>query len=492
MTLEATSNDIKDLLTRAAASQESACDIINNFNYYVPDAVIQRRYMFSGDVRELALRAVKLLEDVPRARPHLSYYYEMIAERRFIPAGNTLVAGIKPLQPNCSIIGRVYEQNYDEVEARCRVLWASRIGVGFDLSFCLDPVAVLLRLSAANHAVDVGDWRPKRGNIATLSIDHPRVMEFVRCKSGSREDADRLYNFNISVAVSDKFMKAASLPDTRAAATLRKIAKHAHAYGDPGLVFIDRAQDGHEPIVTAVPCGEQFMHTDETCNLGAINLDAFVGPCGSFDVKGYRKCASMATRFLDTMVDLLEIPDKAMAERTRALRRVGLGVMGFATALQAMGIPYESESALRFGAYLASILTSSALETSILMAEKLGGHAWDGMRRNISVTCIAPTGGIRRLVGTDGFAIEPLFSSGKRPSPEFEVRMAGAWQRHIENAISKTVVLPGDATPGRIRDLFLLAYEHGCKGITVYRDGSRSNQPIKVCDGDSCETVLQK
>lgn len=453
--------------------------------YYVPDTDIQKRYMFTGDMRDLADRAVSLLEGRAPAE-YLKAIHREIAGRRFIPAGNTLVAGKVSLQPNCSIIGSVCEQTYEEVEKRCLVLWANRIGVGFDLSTSEDPVGLLLRLSKANHSVDVGDWRPKRGNIATLSVEHPRLLEFVQCKSSSEEQANGLYNFNISVALTDRFMGLVSEGDQGASETLHQIAQHAHAYGDPGLVFIDRVQDGHERIVTAVPCGEQFMHTDETCNLGSVNLDAFVRE-GEFDSEGFRKTTQLATRFLDCMVDLLEIPDPQMAQRTRDLRRVGLGVMGFATTLQSLGIEYESERAIRFGAFLANLLTYSAREMSILLAEEAGkGHLWDTTRRNISVTCIAPTGGIRRLVASDGYAIEPLFS-GKRPSPEFEVRMVGAWQKHIENAISKTITLPYQSSPEHIYHLFTLAYQEGCKGITVYRDGSRSNQPIKVCDGDSCE-----
>jgi len=487
MSVEVSSDVIKNILTNLVSDFKDL-DIINDY-YYVADETTHQRYLFNGDMRELADRAVSLIKGRMPDK-YLEILRSEIAGRRFIPAGNTLVAGQVPLQPNCSIIGSVCEQTYEEIEKRCRVLWASRIGVGFDLSTSSDPVGILLRLSKANHSVDVGDWRPKRGNIATLSVEHPRLLEFVRCKSSSEEQANRLYNFNISVALTDRFMSRVKEGDRQACNTLLRVAKHAHAYGDPGLVFIDRVQDGHERIVTAVPCGEQFMHTDETCNLGSVNLDAFVEN-GRFDSEGFRHTAKVATRFLDCVVDLLEIPDEQMAQRTRDLRRVGLGVMGFATTLQALDIEYESEQAIRFGAYLANLLTCSARETSILLAEEANeGHLWDSTRRNISVTCVAPTGGIRRLVASDGYGIEPLFS-GKRPSPEFEVRMVGAWQRYIENAISKTITLPNKATIKQIYDLFLLAYKEGCKGITVYRDGSRSNQPIKVCDGDSCEIVRQ-
>jgi len=490
MSLEDSKNVIKDILINLSTQETRFKDNNIKERYYVSDKDIQKRYQFNGDMRVLAARVVSYLAGHAPVE-YLEKFYEEIAERRFIPAGNTLVIGKVPLQPNCSIIGSVCEQSYDEVEARCRVLWANRIGVGFDLSNAEDPVGILMKLSKANHNVDVGDWRPKRGNIATLSVEHPRLLEFVRCKSDSESQANQLYNFNISVALTDKFMSAVKQGDVNATNTLSSISQHAHAYGDPGLVFIDRVQDGHEPIVTAVPCGEQFMHNDETCNLGSVNLDAFVKD-DIFDIVEFKKTVQLATRFLDIMVDLLEIPDESMAARTKELRRVGLGVMGFATTLKSLDIPYESESALRFGAFLANALTSSAREASIMRAEEAGeGYLWDNLRRNISVTCVAPTGGIRRLVANDGYAIEPLFTE-KRPSPEFEVRMVGTWQRYIENAISKTIILPNDATSRQIYNLFLLSYQEGCKGITVYRDSYRSNQPIKVCDGDSCEIVQNK
>lgn len=174
-----------------------------------------------------------------------------------------------------------------------------------------------------------------------------------------------------------------------------------------------------------------------------------------------------------------------MNNKIRELRRIGLGVMGFATLLQKMGIKYQSEQALQLAEILAATLTKEAIAESERLAKKYGGHKYDHNRRNITVTCLQPTGGIRRLVGDDGFSIEPLFSEANSICPLFAVKMAATWQKHIENAVSKTINLPNSASVNDVKAVYLEAYRLGCKGITIYRNGCKEHQPIK-CDGDIC------
>lgn len=444
---------------------------------------LKRRYIFDGDTTKLFRRTVKHIQ--PGA-PILS---KMI-DHKFIPAGNTLVAGVRPLAPNCSVIGEVTDTNLTQKRGLFRRLTACAIGVGLDLSGTSDPVAVLRQF--ANDASNVSlIWdRPLRGNMATLSIDHPRILEFIRCKNDIHTSPE-LSMFNISVTISNQFMdRLASSSSTLYDA----LCEACHKSGDPGVIFIDRAQFDDrfaipgERIVTSVPCGEQFLYEGETCTLGAINLDRFVINENTFDMADYRETIRYAVSFLDATIDKLMIPDLEMTRRTRSLRRIGLGVMGLANTLAKMNIPYESEESLALSSLLAQSLTEEAENESIRLGSLLGTHPYSTTRRNITLSCLQPTGGIRRMIDDDGFSIEPFFSEATRVSPQFAVRMAATWQQHIENAVSKTINLSHDTSPTEIGHLYRMAYQEGCKGITIYRDGCREGQPIglntKCRDGE--------
>lgn len=443
-----------------------------------------KRYAFDGDIARLYRRVVA------HVKPDASILDKML-DNKFLPAGNTLVAGAYPLAPNCSVIGTISDANQEEKRRLFIKLLSQATGVGLDLSATSDPVAVLRSFAQDAASISLAWQRPLRGNMAVLRIDHPRVMEFIRCKSDPMS-ASALAMFNISVAVTDAFMESRAL---YASPLFDALCEAAHTSGDPGVVFIDRAQFGSplavpgERIVAPVSCGEQFMYEGETCTLGAINLDRFVrcrGDSVTFDMTEYSETIHHAIDFLDTVIDKLSIPDPLMQQRALALRRVGLGVMGLANTLTLLGIPYESSDALAFSDALAQCLTREAVQESERLALLRGPHAHSTTRRNITTTCLAPTGGIRRLVDDDGYAIEPFFREATTISPTFSVRMAATWQRHIENAVSKTVNLPHDATIDDVRTVYHLAYEYGCKGITVYRDGCRDHQPItlKCRDGE--------
>jgi len=459
-----------------------------SIHHVVPDNIVQRYLMNAGNKIEMYNRMIKFIMSKSSVKP--VWDPTIIQREIFVPAGNTLVAGKRQLQPNCSILGTVTDSNLTQMISRATLIWKSAIGIGFDLTGCQDPVAVLKTLSELNHSIELEWSRPKRGNMATLSIHHPRVLEFIHCKSCSEEASQQLYNFNISVSVTDKFMEyALANPDNDESNLLFQIAHHAWKCGDPGLVFIDRVQDEHHeegPIVTCVPCGEQFMHNNETCNLGSINLTNLLYQEDGqiyFDWNLYESAIKTAVLFMDQVIDLYQIPDQIMAKTAVRLRRIGLGVMGFARMLQLMNIPYQSEKALWWADHLAYKLTEEANRTSWSITSPNNSH-----RRNITVTCVAPTGGIRNLVDTDSYGIEPLFTQCSSIDPLFSVKMTAAWQKHLENSISKTINLANDVDVKVVLDVILEAYHSKLKGITVYRDGSRLFQPKKIkCDGDSCQ-----
>lgn len=437
------------------------------------------RYSFNGDKSQLYKRVVDYIDP----KDYKNDILKIIMDEKFLPAGNTLVAGSQKLSPNCAIIGEITNQNVNDKKDLFIKLLSSAIGVGLDLSKTNDPVKILKDFSREAKNISLKWDRPLRGNMATLDITHDKITEFISCKNNLNKD---LTIFNISVKIGDLYMN--DVINNKNSEIFDTLCSSAHRTGDPGVIFIDKAQTEYSkyegPIVTSVPCGEQFMFEGETCTLGAINLDKFYDN-GFFDIDDYIKTIHLAVNFLDNTIDKLVIPDNNMNEKIRSLRRIGLGVMGFSTLLQKMNISYESYEALELSSLLSYCLTEEAINESKKLGIKYSSHKYSKDRRNISVTCLQPTGGIRRLVCDDGFSIEPLFSEAIKISPSFSVKMTSTWQKNIENAVSKTINLPNSATIEDVKNIYKESYILGCKGITIYRDGCRANQPIK-CDGDLC------
>jgi len=433
---------------------------------------LQNRYLCTN-YAELATRVSKA---VALSEAERNIYEELLMSKTFIPAGNTLLAGAKEVTPNCCVLGRLTDSNFDDMLALSKKLWQQRTGIGYDLTGLEDPVAALLKLSAANDAIELGH-RPKRGNMAVLDARHPCIEEFIRCKSRY----SHIYNFNISVAITDEV----------ADALLRLVASQAWLTGDPGLVFLQRAQtygpvtaDGLEPIVTCVPCGEQFMHAYETCNLGSINLNSDLllnKDKTALDDRKLRDVVRSAVTFMDHVVDLLEFPDEKIKKVSLDARRIGLGVMGWADYLQRQHIRYDSLAALVLARHLASSISRYAEERSRELAAEFGSCAFSREYRNLSLTCIAPTGGITGLTENKGYSIEPFFNEAVTYDYHTHIEMQAAWQSGLHNAVSKTVNLPATATVETVLDAYRYALKMGVKGITIYRDGSRDQQPIGLC-----------
>lgn len=436
----------------------------------------QDRYL-CYDLQELAGRVARTLAQNEDDR---QLYEWLISSRTFLPAGNTLLAGATHIAPNCCVLGRLDEENFPNMLELSKKLWSQRTGIGFDLSGMQDPVAALRRLSDANAAIHLGH-RPNRGNMATLEASHPRILEFISCK----DNGSSISNFNISVSVAGD-----SLDDL----LLRCIAEQAWKTGDPGLIFLDRLQNygpvsavDLPPIVTVVPCGEQGMHRFETCNLGSINLNSpellCSGSTSTIDTAKLRRVVYAAVQMMDSVVDLLVYPDDRIRKVSLDARRIGLGVMGWADYLKKANIPYDSEDAILIAGTFSQMITRFAQEKSRELALKLGPCAYSTEYRNISLTCIAPTGGITGLTENSGYAIEPFFSDATTISPIAHIRMQSAWQFGLHNAVSKTINLPHTTTVEDIVTIYKEAMvpKRGLKGITVYRDQSKLMQPISLC-----------
>jgi ribonucleoside-diphosphate reductase alpha chain len=424
------------------------------------------------------------------------------------------------------------------------------------------PVSFMEVFDKATEAVKQGGRR-RGANMGVLSYRHPDIREFVSSKK-----AGGLRNFNISVgfdaAFFDSLRAGKDFPlvnprdgsvwaEIAARDLWREVAEQAWATGDPGVLFMDEINKrstlpGMGPIEATNPCGEQPLLPYESCNLGSINLSRCVRR-RELDEGMLTDLVRTGVDFLDAIIDVNRFPIPEIQEMNLATRKIGLGIMGFADALIKLGIPYESDEALRFAERVMSLIQKVGHERSKeLGAEKgsfpaIGKSAFKGEMRNSTVTTIAPTGSLHIIADTSS-GIEPLFAlafqrqmaertvpmvnelfvqavssfprstdlihramvegsarnlpisdemkdlfrTAPEISPEHHVRVQAAFQKHVDNAVSKTVNLPENTTPDDIARIYELARSLGCKGITVYRYNSKPDQVLsrgcEVCRVD--------
>ena len=411
--------------------------------------------------------------------------------------------------------------------------------------------------------------RRRGANMGILRVDHPEIMDFIVAK----EKEGVLRNFNISVAITDNFMKAVkedgyfelknprndeTVETLKARAIWNLIMMMAWKNGEPGAVFIDTI-NRHNPtpklgqIEATNPCGEQPLLPYESCNLGSIDVSKFVREQGDIDWNRLRDTVRLTTRFLDNVIDANLYTLDAIEKTTKGNRKIGLGVMGFADMLIKMGIRYDTEDGLEAAGKLMSFINAEARKMSAELGEEKGSFPnfsesiWESdykTMRNATVTTVAPTGTISIIAGCSQ-GIEPLFaivylrevaeSLGQsliEVNPLFEnialkegfyseeliekiarqtsiqaleeipkswrnvfvvahdiaadwhVHMQAMFQKHTDNAISKTINFPNRATPNDIDTAYWLAYESECKGITVYRHGSREKQVLRPIESE--------
>jgi ribonucleoside-diphosphate reductase alpha chain len=552
--------------------------------------VLKARYLLRDEKENITETPTQLFERVAKAiakvdkrfgeKPEKTQktFYQMMAKLEFLPNTPTLFnAGTDIGQLSACFVLPVHDslEGIFTTVKNMALIEQTGGGVGFNFSalrpkgdlvrstkgVASGPVSFMRIFDTSTEVIKAGGKR-RGAMMGILRVDHPDVLEFITAK----QNPMLLSNFNVSVAVTDEFMQAVEedgeywLINPRSKEKVKQlkarevwglIARSAWASGDPGVVFIDEI-NRHNPtpkvgrIESTNPCGEQPLLPYESCNLGSINLSRMVEE-DKISWEKLRMTVRNAVHFLDNVVDANVYPLKEIAEITKANRKIGLGVMGFADMLIMLSVPYDSEEALKLGEQVMRFIEEEAHKKSMEIAEARGSFPnfersiWKDKYsafRNATVTTVAPTGTISIIAGCSS-GIEPLFAisfmrnvlGGARLfetnslfeetakargfygaklleeiaktgsvqkiagvpddvkrlfvtaldiDPVWHVKMQAAFQKSTDNAVSKTVNLPFEAKVEDVRKIYDLAWQLKCKGVTVFRYGSKPEQVLYI------------
>lgn len=507
-------------------------------------------------------------------------FFEIMTRLEFLPNSPTLMNAGRDLAQLSACFVLPIEDSMESIFktlADTALIQKSGGGTGFSFSRLRpkdDPIESTHGQSSGpvsfirlyNFATEVTKLGGKRSgaNMAILRVDHPDIEDFVSAKANPVE----LNTFNISVAVTDDFIKRLKAGASYALINPRtgretgrldarkvfdRIVESAWRNGEPGVIFIDRVnRDNPTPqlgeIESTNPCGEQPLLPYESCVLGSVNLSRFSRD-GRVNYERLKEVVGLAVHFLDNIIDVSKFPVPQIEHVTRANRKIGLGVMGWADLLIELGIPYNSKEATDLADKMMGFISAEALEASRALAQKRGPfprwyqeniYQTTGRlpQRNATVTTVAPTGTISLIadcssgiepvysvayfrrsfesermlfvhplfeqfarrhgfyseklierIATTGSlaqiaevpeAVRQLFVTTHEIAPQWHIEMQAAFQNHIDAAVSKTINFPHSSTIDDVRKAYLLAYDRGCKGLTIYRDGSREAQVLST------------
>ena len=516
-------------------------------------------------------------------------FYDLMANLEFLPNSPTLMNAGRDMQQLAACFVLPIEDSIEDIFNAVKyaaLIHKSGGGTGFSFSklrpnrdkvkttngVSSGPVSFMKVFNAATEAIKQGGTR-RGANMGILRVDHPDVREFITCKT---DNAD-ITNFNISVAITERFMQAVKngskydLINPRdgkvfgqedAREIFEMIVDNSWKNGDPGIIFIDAInKDNPTPHIGAIestnPCGEQPLLPYEACNLGSINLAIMITKDKKVDYQRIKEVTHKAVHFLDNVIDMSRYPLDLIDKMVRANRKIGLGIMGWADMLIELGLSYNSVQATKLAEEVMAFIHAEARNASAKLAEKRGvfpnfkGSVYDGKLklRNATLTTIAPTGTLS-IIGDCSSGIEPLFAvaftknvmdNDKLPevnqiflrmakeggfysddmlkevgktghlhnakgvpenikkifvtahdiAPEWHINMQAAFQKATDNAVSKTVNFNSDATKEDVKKVYMMAYDTGCKGVTIYRDGSKEGQVLTVGDKKNAGAVVQ-
>jgi ribonucleoside-diphosphate reductase alpha chain len=585
--------------------------------------VLAKRYLLRTHEGEILETPEEMFQRVARALAEVEKGYgmnsqhidelarefnEVMASFEFTPAGRTLAnaGGPTRLVSNCIVLH--VEDTMESIFGTLRdaaLLQKAGSGLGFPLHL-MRPAGTLTKtsygtasgpvsfLQVYNSAFGVIKQQNRHGaNMAVMSVSHPDILEFIHAKD---KEGD-LRNFNISVGLTDEFMRqvmensqepwfcefngvkmrprrvkrdhnwsfvSAEEVSMTARQIFQEVIESAWKTGEPGCVFLDTVNKanplpGLGRIEACNPCGEQFLHDGDVCNLGSLNLEKFVRD-GRIDYPRLRHVTRLAVQMLDNVIDLSDFPVERVNTVFRGNRRVGLGIMGFADMLYQLNIGYATPEGRKVAEDVMAFIQKSGHEMSVELGDRKGVFPNWGksvfaplgiLRRNAAITNVPPTGTISMMFDCSG-GVEPYFAlayyykgilGGMQLSyvnkhlrralesrglysqelmdrickagsvqgiPELpedlrrtfvtsmditaeeHILMQGAFQKHCDNAISKTINFPNSATREDILCGYITAWKAGCKGCTVYRDGSRFEQVLNLNNTQEAEKVADK
>lgn len=531
---------------------------------------------------------IALAEPVTQRKKVARQFYDVMASLTFLPNSPTLMNAGRPLQQlsACFVlpVEDSLESIFDAVKYQA-LIHQSGGGTGFSFShirphgdrvattsgLASGPISFMRVFNLATDVIKQGGTR-RGANMGILRVDHPDILDFITLK----EQPHEMTNFNLSVGLTDRFMRAVrqgrsyTLMNPRTTKPVRQLpaqrifdqlVEAAWRSGEPGILFLDTINKTnptpHLGLIEATnPCGEQPLLAYESCTLGSINVARCLTTLRGKIAINYMRLAEivlLTVRFLDDVLERTRFPLASIEIQTKHTRKIGLGIMGFADLLIQLGTPYDSEEALQIADQLMGFIRLQAHKASQELAQQRGPfpgykgsrlEAEGQCRRHATVTTIAPTGtisiladcsaGIEPLYGisvthtimedirlerlhpefvkqikTRGLSLpsiqralsrqesiqhlsqipndlRQLFVTAHDISPTHHVRMQAVFQRHSDSGVSKTINLPPTATTKDVAAAFFLAHELGCKGLTVYRSGSREGQVLSCSHVQSC------
>ncbi len=532
-------------------------------------------------------------------------YYTLMVEKKFMPNTPALANFGRSFGMGSACFVLDIEDSLDSIMSTLKdaaLIFQAGGGCGYNFSklrpkgdvvrsskgIASGPISFMTLYDKMTEVINQGGIR-RGANMGILNIDHPDIEDFIRAKEKNKA----LKNFNISVLIKPEFWKHLEegkpwpLVNPRDGKVWKyvdpkelfeMIAFQARNYAEPGVLFMDNINkynpllEALGPITTTNPCGEVILYPNESCNLGSINVWAFVKEKNGkkeLDWDELAKAVKIATRFLDNIIDVNKYPIKKIEEMTRKTRKIGLGVMGVGDLFYELGIRYDSEEGLKMMEKIMEFINFYSKKASIELAKERGSFPlfeksfypegklpiagfynkedwhlpWEEISeevkkgiRNAFTTVIAPTGSISMIAETSSgiepvfslvfekrvvvgtfFYIDPVFERTLKEkglyseellhkisenrgsvknieeipkdmqnifvtamdiSAEMHVRAQAAFQKWVDSSISKTINMPSSATVEDVKNAYYLAHKLGCKGLTVYRDGSIEEQVL--------------